>query len=107
MSDSKCPVHQNGLEPVKNFIRPDKPHGCTYERSFETHEASPHHHVVRYLLIYFINLYELLNINNKNFSKPRNTDDICKNALSIIGNTPLIKLENLSNDYEIKCNLCK
>ena len=42
-----CPVQENIPEPVKNFIRPDKPHMCTYENSLTTHEQSPHHHVIR------------------------------------------------------------
>ena len=40
-------MSQNMPEQVKNFIRPDKPHMCTYERSFTTFEKSPHHHVER------------------------------------------------------------
>jgi len=35
------------LCPVRNFIRPDKSHDCTYEKSKETGStlASPHNHV--------------------------------------------------------------
>lgn len=44
MTDQKMP------EPVKNFIRPDKPHMCTYEKSFTSFEKSPHNHVQRSVL---------------------------------------------------------
>ena len=39
-SNGKC-EHAEKLEAVKDFVRPDKPHGCTFERSLETHEKSP------------------------------------------------------------------
>jgi hypothetical protein len=36
------------LCPVKNFIRPDKPHGCTYEASFSNNNLkSPHNHFTK------------------------------------------------------------
>jgi hypothetical protein len=40
-------------------------------------------------------------------SKPRNSNVICNNILDMVGNTPLVQLKNIANDYEIKCNLCK
>ena len=49
---NQCPVAHTHLEPVKNFIRPDKVHGCTYEKSLETHEKSPHHHIIRFCILY-------------------------------------------------------
>ena len=40
----------NDLCPVKNFIRPDKPHGCLYEKSLtETSIVCPHTKSVKYL----------------------------------------------------------
>ena len=36
----------NNLCPVKNFIRPDKPHGCTYEASLKDPSIkTPHNHI--------------------------------------------------------------
>lgn len=74
------------LCPVKNFIRPDKPHECTYEKSLEkgSNLVSPHHHQSK---------------------PPRNSNDVCKNVLDMIGNTPLVHLQNLSSDLNISCNL--
>ena len=40
-------------------------------------------------------------------SKPRNSNEICKNILQMVGNTPLVELNNIKSDYELKCNLCK
>jgi len=80
--ESKCPFQK--LEPVKNFVRPDKPHGCRYEESLTTGEKSPHHHVTK---------------------PPRSTNDICETILDVVGNTPLVHLKNLSADNDLKCNL--
>lgn len=74
------------LCPVKNFIRPDKPHECTYLKSLESGSSikSPHHHEV----------------------KPERRSDIPLNsALEMVGNTPLIKMNNLAKDLGLKCNL--
>ena len=76
-----------GLCPVKNFIRPDKPHECKYEEWLKNPEiVCPH---------------------TKNVKPPRNSNTINKNVLDMIGNTPLVHLANLSEDLGLKCNLCK
>lgn len=76
----------SNLCPVKNFIRPDKEHCCTYEASLsDSNIKSPHQH---------------------NSNKPqRNSNDVCENILDMVGNTPLVHLKNLSEDLKIKCNL--
>ncbi|CAF0707871.1 unnamed protein product [Brachionus calyciflorus] len=76
----------SNLCPVKNFIRPDKPHGCTYLKPLETQSElpSPHHHVKK---------------------EERHSNTRCETILDMIGNTPLVHLKNLSQDYGIKCNL--
>ena len=38
---------------------------------------------------------------------PRNSNEVCKNILEMVGNTPLVHLKNLSDDLNVKCNLCK
>lgn len=74
------------LCPVKNFIRPDKSHDCTYVKSLEagSNIKSPHNHVAK---------------------PPRNSNNICNSVLDMVGNTPLVHMKNLSQDYDIKCNL--
>lgn len=76
------------LTPVKNFIRPDKPHECTYLKSLKGGVAdlksSPHHHD----------------------TKPeRKSDDVINSILEMVGNTPLVKLNNIAKDLGLKCNL--
>lgn len=73
------------LCPVKNFIRPDKPHGCTYEEALKNPSiVCPH---------------------TSNVKPARNSNTINRNVLDMIGNTPLVKLDNLTKDYKINCNL--
>lgn len=77
MSDKLCPV--------KNFVRPDKIHECTYEKSLTNPDiVCPHTKLVK---------------------PPRNSNDVNKNVLSMIGNSPLVHLANLSKDLNLKCNL--
>lgn len=77
MSDKLCPV--------KNFIRPDKVHACTYEAYVKDPSIKcPHTSAVK---------------------PPRNSNDVCETVLDMIGNTPLVHLANLSKDFGLKCNL--
>ncbi len=44
---------------------------------------------------------------NKKYNRPpRDSNKLCSSILDMIGNTPLVHLQNLSKDYDIKCNLC-
>lgn len=73
------------LCPVTNFLRPDKIHECKYEAALKDPTIKCPH--------------------NKQEKEQRHSNTLNKNVLDMIGNTPLVHLANLSQEYGLKCNL--
>lgn len=66
-----------------NFVRPDGKSRCTWKPDGDSTSA-PH-------------------IFEKHVPRP----DILPNVLHAVGNTPLIKLNNIPKSFGIKCEICK
>lgn len=66
-----------------NFIRPDGRSRCTWTPGCDN-KVAPH-----------------------SFLPHRERSEICANVLHAVGNTPLIRLNNIPKSLGIKCEMCK
>ena len=90
---------------MESFLanRPDAASRCTYAVNGDKQQKCPHNLGIRYASV----SRQHANARMSLFRQKSLRQKIYNNVLELIGDTPMVRVNRLSKENGVKCNLCK